>query len=710
MDRNEAKEFIKTQSPQAFLQTDKQGKGFICPKCNNGTGCNGDGIRKIPHSSNYKCFKCGFSGDLFDLIGSYFGLSDFNDQFNKAKEIYGIEVEKYHSDNYSSHKEQKAKAKEVIKKLTTPTPQSSFTGTEKQQSTVDIKTYIDKCHENASKTDYFEKRGISTASIKNFNLGYDEAYVSGTSKNGKQYTWKAIIIPTSEETYEVRNTDVNADSKNRYRKYGPASIFNVNAISNEKNKPICVCEGVIDALSIIQCGGQAIALGSAVNYKLLIRELEKTIPSKPLILVFDNDDSGKNNCLELEKYLIEKSIFYLNGAETILGEFHDANDRLLKEKNALIKSIDKAMEMTKELKSPIEVAKEEYLKTSVSNSLDAFRNMITKNAERPRLSTGFNVIDDALDGGLFTGLYVIGAISSLGKTTLTLQIADNLAQQGRDVLFFSLEQSKNDLISKSISRETYIHCLKNNIDVNNAKTNLSIIDGRRWKDFNKIEQDVVKNAFAKYENYAKHLFIYEGIGNISVDEIRDSIKKHIAITENERPIVFIDYLQILKACSGDERATDKQIIDHNITALKQLSRDFDIPIFAVSSLNRQNYSEKINMSAFKESGAIEYGSDVLIGLQLKGAGDKDFDVTEAKAKDPRDIELLILKNRNGRITSQGIELAYKPMFNYFDGMSATLWEIAKPEEEDKCPFEQTNFLNDETYLTIDEDDEPLPFD
>ena len=86
----------------------------------------------------------------------------------------------------------------------------------------------------------------------------------------------------------------------------------------------------------------------------------------------------------------------------------------------------------------------------------------------------------------------------------------------------------------------------------------------------------------------------------------------------------------MKAAEGYERATDKQIVDHNVTELKQLSRDFDIPIFAVSSLNRQNYSERINMAAYKESGAIEYGSDVLIGLQLTGAGEKDFDADAAK--------------------------------------------------------------------------------
>ena len=72
----------------------------------------------------------------------------------------------------------------------------------------------------------------------------------------------------------------------------------------------------------------------------------------------------------------------------------------------------------------------------------------------------------------------------------------------------------------------------------------------------------------------------------------------------------------------------------------------------------------MTMESFKESGAIEYSSDVLIGLQAKGAGKKEFDVNAANRKDPREIELVILKNRNGR-TGDTIAYEYYPLFNYF---------------------------------------------
>lgn len=73
------------------------------------------------------------------------------------------------------------------------------------------------------------------------------------------------------------------------------------------------------------------------------------------------------------------------------------------------------------------------------------------------------------------------------------------------------------------------------------------------------------------------------------------------------------------------------------------------------------------MEAFKESGAIEYSSDVLFALQFKGAGagKGKFDVKAARDKNPREIELYILKNRNGRTPQNPINFAYYPVFNYF---------------------------------------------
>jgi replicative DNA helicase len=98
--------------------------------------------------------------------------------------------------------------------------------------------------------------------------------------------------------------------------------------------------------------------------------------------------------------------------------------------------------------------------------------------------------------------------------------------------------------------------------------------------------------------------------------------------------------------------TDKQAVDYNVMALKQISRDYGIPVIGISSLNRASYSKysqngngndndknkKVALESFKESGAIEYSSDILIGLNRISDDDKKCEA---------EMELNILKNRNG---------------------------------------------------------------
>ena len=127
--------------------------------------------------------------------------------------------------------------------------------------------------------------------------------------------------------------------------------------------------------------------------------------------------------------------------------------------------------------------------------------------------------------------------------------------------------------------------------------------------------------------------------------------------------VLIDYLQIIAPV--DVHFTDKQNLDRIVCSLKKLSREQELTILAISSFNRENYNMEVSMSAFKESGGIDYSADVLIGLQAKGAGKPGFNIDEAKRADPREIELRILKNRSAAIP-QPIPYRYYPACSCFE--------------------------------------------
>lgn len=307
---------------------------------------------------------------------------------------------------------------------------------------------------------------------------------------------------------------------------------------------------------------------------------------------------------------------------------------------------------------------EQYKEANAKDSINSFIKGIKENVNTPPTSTGFPLLDEVLSGGMREGLTVIGAISSLGKTTMVQQIADNVAQSGRDVLFISLEMARTELMSKSISRETLIEVLENDGNIRNAKTSIGITDASKYEKYNDEEHELIYTATKRYSEYAGHIYIVEAFGQIGFQDVRELVKIHHEKT-GQAPIVVIDYLQIMKP--DDPRATDKTNTDKAVNGLKQISRDFKTTIVAISSLNRESYNRPMSLTAFKESGAIEYSSDVLIGLDftkmLDNANEMDFE--EEKDKVPRNITLTILKNRNGR-TGKRINYLYDPRFNYFE--------------------------------------------
>lgn len=302
---------------------------------------------------------------------------------------------------------------------------------------------------------------------------------------------------------------------------------------------------------------------------------------------------------------------------------------------------------------------------SVGGNIGDFTDVIKSNVNTPAIPTGFDILDKVIDGGLYEGLYTVGAISSLGKTTFCINVADQIAKSGQDVIILSLEMSKYQIISRSISRLTFCaYQNEDSIKYEWCKTSRGITDGSRYKYYSPEEINLIEQAREQYSStVGQHLFIREAVGDMTVEKATEIIKEHIEYTGN-RPVVIVDYLQLLQHPDKYINGNDKLRTDVNITTLKRTSRDFKVPIILISSLNRMNYDTEVNFSSFKESGAIEYSSDVVIGLQLAGVGRGDFNVNEAKAKEPREIELTILKNREGKI-GQLIKYSYYPKFNHF---------------------------------------------
>ena len=603
------------------------------------------------------CFSCGVDYDIFDVVNIDTGLTG-RELFDYVYRKYNISVE-YPEKNTASSKSisrSESKTKIVIDKKSQD---------ENRETEASLTEFFDKCHADVEKTDYWKKRGLSKAIVDAYNLGYWEEK-------------KRFVIPTGEYSYNARAT-WEADKKERYLKTkGRYELFNLKALPLAE-QPVFVVEGEFDALSIMEAGGIAVALGSSSSLRF-IEFLKTSRPRYPLILAMDNDEAGRVGEAKLSEELSKIQVDFVEA--DITDSYKDANEALVGDRETFIQNVQNAknnvLVMLDEKRQKEEQA---YYQTSAANGIQDFIADIERRRNKECVSTGFKNMDDILDGGFYPGLYIIGAVSSLGKTTFALQIADNAAKNGQDVLVFSLEMGKQELIAKSISRLSFQKCRLWDCGLEYAATTRNLLNGKALSSAEKT--DFLNGCLKEYEEYAGRIFYHIGIGDIGVDKIKSVIERHIRIT-GRKPLIIIDYLQII--APFDMRATDKQNTDKAVVELKRASRDYDVPVFAISSFNRENYTSPVNIASFKESGAIEYTSDVLMALQFKGMDyikkdDGKYEdeksrtariiqlrnEQEKKAETPgipQELQLKILKNRNGR--KGGVDFNFHPMFNSFE--------------------------------------------
>lgn len=260
---------------------------------------------------------------------------------------------------------------------------------------------------------------------------------------------------------------------------------------------------------------------------------------------------------------------------------------------------------------------------------------------------------------LYPGLIVIGAVSGLGKTTFVYQMSDQIAESGRHVLYFSLEQSILELASKSITRTIAKENKENRLTSSQIKE-ADLSDSR------------IVSAISKCKTYSDKLTIFECRLRATIDYIDDTVRAYVK-QHKEKPVVVIDYLQAIWT-PPEKKMTTKDKIDYHVQKLKELQIDCQITLIVISALNRQNYLTTIDYESFKESGSIEYTSDVLFGLQFQcihealfsksNTTQKRMRTTEAKLENPRKIELVCLKNRFG-ISSYSCLFDYYPEFDWF---------------------------------------------
>lgn len=642
MTRDQALQEVKGRYAEYLRPAKKRGT-YICPLCGNGQGQDGDGITVKPGTTHLHCFKCGFGGDVVDLYQQEHGTTT-REALEALYELFGLQV-----DNNPT----------PISKPPQGPPEAHQEAVVEEPK--DYTEYFKQARERLSGAqEYLSIRGLSMDTAARYWLGYDAEWVSPTARERAEREGRRLpppsprlIIPTSTHSYLAR--DIRRDLDETARKYakmkeGGVELFNTRALYNEECRPVFIVEGEIDALSLIEVGAEAVGLGMARNHHKLLELLEKKPTKATLILCLDDDKGKEHNTgaeaqEELREGLEKLNISYITGTTILLG-CNDPNEALVKDRAGFSAAVAEAEHRTAARPDNVK----DYLTRLMAGEIERFKQGATRRTGYPNL--------DEKAGGVYPGLYVLGAISSLGKTTFIHQMADQMAAMGEDVLYFSLEQSRLEMVSKSLSRLTAQK------DVSKAVTSLAIRGGN----LTPAVLDAADHYAAMVE---ERMSVVEGNFLCTVAYISDYVTRYMATT-GTKPILIIDYLQILQ---GDPRQSTREAVEANVTELKRISRSKDIPVFIISSLNRSNYMTPVDYESFKETGGIEYTADVLWGLQLDVLNDPLFDkegkvkekrdkIREAKAETPRKVELLCLKNRYG-IATYKVGFTYYPQFDLF---------------------------------------------
>lgn len=618
---------------------------YICPFCSH--GAHGDGLTFDPTSpGRLHCFgPCGWSGDIIDLYRALKQCS-FQDAITELSQLLGLHDQAPSEDH------------------------------------LHFIRLAQKAFPNSPADQYLQERGISTNTARNGGAGYCKEWRHPSVSTAVPLSPR-LIIPTSSKSYLARDIRPVDSMSNTERRYSKQKVGSVHLYRSKKlmdsSKPIFIVEGELDALSLMEVGCNAIALGSVSCINLLLKDLAQgPKPAQPLVIALDNDVAGYKATKRLLDALSGQGLVAFDG-HSISGQCKDANEALIADRidfEQRVREIEIDVEkeyQNIEPQSSADVADGIVLVSTYDYLETKYDEEVTQFALFKNRRTGFSNLDGMTS--FYPGLYALGGISSLGKTTFVHQLADQVAGMGEHVLYFPIEQSPAELVSKGISRMTY------QLDPESAVQSIQIRSG--------YSSDSVQNAKLAYMERVKTLFIADCSFNTTVMDIRDAVMGHADMT-GSAPIVIVDYLQALR--SPDSRLIQRDAIDVALRTLKDMQTELSATVIIVSSLNRVNYMVPIGFESFKESGGIEYTCDVIWGIDLLCMDDPLFDsqghiktkreiINAAKVAIPREVRLICLKNRYG-ISS------YSAVFDYLPG-----YDIFIPRDHEAIDRDQSTSAN-----------------
>lgn len=285
--------------------------------------------------------------------------------------------------------------------------------------------------------------------------------------------------------------------------------------------------------------------------------------------------------------------------------------------------------------------------TSIVEEIDARFH----GAELPVVSTGFRDLDSKLGGGLRgSELIVVAGRPSMGKTAFSMAVAGNIAQSGGVVLIFSLEMSGKSLHQRNIARVGGIR-----LD--------HVLDGKKI-----VDDDWPRLTHAVQVMSDMQMLIDDQSG-LSLAEIV-SRSRTVKRQSGRLDLILVDYIGLMSG--GTSERQDLRIGSYS-AGLKGLAKQLDVPVIALSQLNRgveQRPNKRPSMGDLRDSGAIEQDADVVLMLYRD-------EVYNPDTPDRGTAEIIVGKQRNGE--TGPVRLAFAGEYQRFADLAPGYMPAARQE-------------------------------
>ena len=276
--------------------------------------------------------------------------------------------------------------------------------------------------------------------------------------------------------------------------------------------------------------------------------------------------------------------------------------------------------------------------TIVQTVFDKLSETAASGEKIPGLSTGLSDLDNAILGLNKSELILIAARPGMGKTSIALNIALNVAMTlHKTVAIFSLEMSREQLVTRLLSRASLVPS-------QNLLTGQ--LDSRQWRSIADAAQ-ILSAADMRIDDNP----------TLTVADMNAQCRRVPNLD-----LVVIDYLQLMQSAGSGHNWSNEsrtQAVSDISRMLKIMAKELNVPVVCLSQLSRANESrtdKRPMLSDLRESGAIEQDADVVIGLYRDGYYNKE-------CENPNLAEAIILKNRKGMTGT--IPLAWLPEYTSF---------------------------------------------